>query len=422
MLQTRLLLSAAALFHMAACTPATNTAPYLPASEKSVACTVAGHPSPATAHGLDLFLHLAKQQQDNLCISPYSAHAALALVQPGARGETLKQIDRTIGHISNLAAQARTTALPFEIANRACIEQTLSLKPEYKQALPPGSYVTADFINQPDRERININQWVSDRTRGHIQNLIPQDGIGTSTRLALVNAIYTKAEWAHPFERSDTWNQTFHPEQGTPHPAPTLNATHAYRYIALPDCEAVAIPFQYQQDKQTSCLIAILPAKNATLTQYLATLTPEALQKIRSALATAMPETVKLDIPKFKFESSSSLSAALAATGMPNAFDPTKADFSGMATTSAPLAMEQVLQKCYFEMSEEGITATAATGLSMAYQCAPVPEPKQPPHFKADRPFIWIIADLDPETTPYFIGTLRNPTTPNETTSAAIQP
>ena len=395
-----------------ACTPADtpNPEPNLPHPNSGPAYTASGH---APQHGLDLFLHVARQKQKNICLSPYSAHTALALVRPGARGETLRQIDRTIGPIETLAAQARTTSLPLELANLACIEQTLPLKPEYKQALPSGSYLSADFINHPDLERTTINRWTADRTHGRILNIIPPNVITPLTRMALVNAIYTKAEWAHPFDKTDTWNQTFHPEQGSPFPCPTLHDTHSYRYLSLPDCEAIAIPFQYQQNKQPSCLIAILPAKGIPIRQYLATLTPAALQNIRTSLATVQPDIVKLDIPKFKLESSSDLSAALASTGMPDAFDPAKADFSGMIATATPLAVEQILQKCSFEMSEEGVTATASTAFSMAYQCAPVPEPKQPPHFKADRPFIWIIADLDPETTPYFIGTLCTPDTAN---------
>ncbi len=381
--------------------------PQLPNPESGPAYTAAAH---KPQYGLDLLLHIAKQEQQNICLSPYAAHAVIALARPGARGETLRQIDSTIGSIDALSSQTRRTSLPLEIANLICIERTLEPAPAYKQTLPAESILEADFINRPDHERTAINKWVTRRTHGHIGNLLPPNGITPLTRMALINAIYTKAEWAHPFDKSDTWNQSFHPEQGSPFPCPTLHDTHSYRYLSLPDCEAIAIPFQYRQTKQTSCLIAILPNKTSTLTQYLSSLTPETLQKIRSALATTMPATVKLDIPKFTFESTSDLSTALAATGMPDAFDPAKSDFSCMTTTPTPLAMEQVLQKCFFEMSEEGVTATASTAFSMAYQCAPVPEPKQPPHFKADRPFIWIIADLDPETTPYFIGVLRDPT------------
>ena len=397
---------------LAACTTTEppSTQPLLPDPAQSPACTADAQPTPL---GFDLFLRLAGEQPDNLCFSPYAAHAAIALARPGARGETLRQIDRTIGSIGNLAAQTRTTSLPLEIANLICIEKTLEPAPSYKQTLPAASYLEADFINSPDRERTAINKWVTRRTHGHIGSLLPPNSITPLTRMALVNAIYTKAEWAHPFDKTDTWNQTFHPEQGSPFPCPTLHDTHSYRYLSLPDCEAIAIPFQHRQDKQPSCLIAILPAKGIPIRQYLATLTPAALQNIRTSLATVQPDIVKLDIPKFKLESSSDLSAALASTGMPDAFDPVKADFSGMIATATPLAIEQILQKCSFEMSEEGVTATASTAFSMAYQCAPAPEPKHPPHFKADRPFIWIIADLDPETTPYFIGTLCTPDTAN---------
>lgn len=379
--------------------------PQLPDPKSGPAYTAAGH---KTQHGLDLFLHIAKQKQENICLSPYSASMALALIRPGARGETLRQIDRTIGSVAQLNTQAYNTALPLEVANRAYISNRISLNPDYQVSLPKDNLSTIDFSANPGKACADINQWVAERTHGRINGILSPQDITPLTRLILVNAIYTRAKWENPFQPENTMEQNFHLETGRTILWPTLNATNAVRYLSRPDCEIVAIPFQSRPGTKDTCMIAILPKKGIAIGKHLAALTPAALQNIRTSLAKEHPQLVKIDIPKFKTAYNSNLAAGLTATGMPNAFNPATADFSGISGT--PLCIDFVKQNTWFEMKEEGVEAAAATSIDIVWCCGEEPvTPKTPPHFKADRPFIWMIADIDPETTPYFIGVLRNP-------------
>ena len=380
--------------------------PQLPNPENGPAYTADAH---KPQYGLNLFIHLAKQERQNLCLSPCSSSMALALVRPGAKGETLRQIDRTIGSINQLNQQTHNTSLPLEIANRAYTSSHISLKPEYKAGLPKGSVTPINFAANPAQASTDINQWVSDQTKGRITQLLTPQDITPLTSLILINTVYTQAKWQHPFLPENTIEQDFRLETGRTVPCSMMNDTYDVRYIARPDCEIVAIPFQQHLDKKEACMIAILPKKGISIGKYLSSLTPAALQNIRSSLAKEHPQTVQIDIPKFKTAYDSDLADGLAATGMPHAFNPAKADFSGISGT--PLCIASVKQNTWFEMKEEGVEATAATaiGMDVASFGPPVPR-KLPPLFKADRPFIWIIADLDPETTPYFIGILRDPT------------
>ena len=386
--------------------PALPPLPQLPNPENGPAYTAAAH---KPQYGLDLFLHLAKQERQNLCLSPYSSSMALALVRPGAKGETLRQIDRAIGSINQLNQQTHNTSLPLEVANRAYTSNLISLKPEYKAGLPKNSLSPINFAANPAQARADINRWISDQTKGRITSLLSPQDITPLTNLILVNTIYTRAKWQHPFLPENTMEQDFHLETGRTVPCSMMNDTYDVRYIARPDCEIVAIPFQQQPGKKDTCMIAILPKKGTSIGKHLSSITPAALQNIRTSLAKEHPQTVRIDIPKFKTAYDSNLADGLTATGMPHAFNPDRADFSGISGT--PLCIASVKQNTWFEMKEEGVEATAATaiGMDVASFGPPVPR-KLPPHFKADRPFIWIIADLDPETTPYFIGILRDPT------------
>lgn len=44
-----------------------------------------------------------------------------------------------------------------------------------------------DFSSSPSQARQDINQWVETLTKGHIRDLIPEDGVHENTKLILVS-------------------------------------------------------------------------------------------------------------------------------------------------------------------------------------------------------------------------------------------
>ena len=76
---------------------------------------------------------------------------------------------------------------------------------------------------------------------------------------------------------------------------------------------------------------------------------------------------VVLTMPKFEFESKLDLVDTLSTMGMPNAFDPLGADFSGMdgrscAAGDVPcLVISDVIHRAFVAVDEEGTEAAAAT-------------------------------------------------------------
>ncbi len=72
-----------------------------------------------------------------------------------------------------------------------------------------------DFMADPEKARLEINDWVADQTEQKIKDLIPQGAIGGLTRLVLTNAIYFNASWLHPFEESLTQPLPFHRLDGS---------------------------------------------------------------------------------------------------------------------------------------------------------------------------------------------------------------
>jgi serpin B len=112
-------------------------------------------------------------------------------------------------------------------------------------------------------------------------------------------------------------------------------------------------------------------------------------------------------LPKFEFDYDTSLAETLRSMGMEDAFDPARADFSGMVEGTPPEALfiGDVLHKAFISVDENGTEAAAATVVGMVGAAAPTEEP---PEVRIDRPFIFAIRDTETGTV-LFMGRVMNP-------------
>ena len=116
---------------------------------------------------------------------------------------------------------------------------------------------------------------------------------------------------------------------------------------------------------------------------------------------------MKVYLPKFTTTSQFEMSSTLQAMGMKSAFDANAADFSGM-TGGKDLFISAVIHKAFVDVNEEGTEAAAATGVIMETTAMPVEEPKEPPVFRADHPFVFMIRD-NRNGAILFLGRIVNP-------------
>ena len=84
------------------------------------------------------------------------------------------------------------------------------------------------------------------------------------------------------------------------------------------------------------------------------------------------------------------LTGSLAALGMPLAFDPQRADLSGIAGPPGYLYIQHVIHEAYIDVDEAGTQAAAATGVVISTTATELP-PKI--RFVVDRPFIFVLRD-----------------------------
>jgi serpin B len=129
------------------------------------------------------------------------------------------------------------------------------------------------------------------------------------------------------------------------------------------------------------------------------------LQRISEISGAIREQRVEVLIPKFRLETGYSLSQTLGTMGMPSAFDPAAADFSGMDGTR-DLFITNIFHKAFVDVNEEGTEAAAATAVVVAVMAATPGEPV--PVFRADHPFVFLIQDNDSGVI-LFIGRVINP-------------
>jgi serpin B len=113
---------------------------------------------------------------------------------------------------------------------------------------------------------------------------------------------------------------------------------------------------------------------------------------------------LRLEMPRWRFRVQTQLNEQLAALGMVSAFDPGKADFSGM-TTQERLFISHVLHEAVIAVDEAGTEAAAATAVVARVTSVRVPSVV----LRADRPFFFIIHDIE-TAAPLFIGRVSDPT------------
>jgi serpin B len=124
---------------------------------------------------------------------------------------------------------------------------------------------------------------------------------------------------------------------------------------------------------------------------------------LEGALTNLQHTNLDLSMPKFTYESEFMLSQALRQLGMTNAFDERQADFSGM-DGSRELYLKEVLHKAFVAVDEEGTEAAAATAVVVGVTSMPPP----PVKVEVDRPFIYLIRDMETNTI-LFLGRVLNP-------------
>lgn len=341
-------------------------------------------------------------------ISPFSIYTALAMLDNGAEGNTLAQIDKILGltdaeRNAYMAAwikrltESETAGTVFTNADSIWVKSAL------EKAVPKAFldtcvqyYKAAVFSAAMDAGTVNdVNQWINDHTMGMIKEAV--DELSPDVSMILINAIALDAKWAHPFYTEDIREDyTFTKENGTTTKVSMMFGEGDRGYLENDLCTGFTKSYQGGEFKY----VALLPKEGVTVAQLVESLQPGI---VKSLWQNEKMGEVHIGLPKYEEEFSLVLNSMLGSLGMTDAFDPDLATFGRLIDPAAGnTCVNSVIHKTYISVDNEGTRAAAVTVIIMENATAVGPE-ENIYRVVLDRPFVYMIVDAD--GMPIFLGT-----------------
>jgi serpin B len=356
-------------------------------------------------------------EKGNLFFSPYSITSCLSMAYAGAKGETAAEMAKTLRLPADWLAKPEVIAAAFgylnadynardkpyalSVANALWGQKGYGFLNDFLTFLDSrygAGLHEVDFAKDTEGARAAINAWVEKETKDKIKDLIPPGALSPQTRLVLANAIYFKGTWASQFQKKATKNADFLLAPGEKVSAPMMRQQVHFQYLDGGGFQALQMPYKADE----LAMLVLLPKQIAGLDALEESLTAEKLAEWVSKLGWAK---VDVTMPRFKVTWQSGLAKCLQKMGMNRAFDPGKADFSGISGGKEPLWISEVIHKAFVDVNEEGTEAAAATAAIMV---GGAPAPSKPVIFRADHPFLFLIRDVRSGCI-LFMGRVANP-------------
>jgi len=345
------------------------------------------------------------REGDNMLLSPISANMVLSMLSNGAAGTTQDSLHRALafGDFSQIQVNQYyhkllsslprlDSATTLDIANSIWYRNDFNALPaflETNRQYYQAEVSALDFASPAAKG--TINRWVSDHTQGKIPEIIDQ--ISAEKMMYLINAIYFKGIWQEPFDAGRTNKLPFSIPGGKSVEADFMNAERSFHVLSGDQLQGIELPYGNGQFS-----MVILMPRESSVVQFVRTLTADRIGEIYSGFA---KRRTNLFLPKFQFAYENTLNDELSRLGMGIAFTD-QADFSGLAKES--LLVDQVKQKTFIEVNEEGTEAAAVTSVGVSVTSMPIVET-----LRFDQPFVFLIRENNCGLV-LFTGIMNDPT------------
>ena len=345
--------------------------------------------------GLDAYGAL-RSREGSLAFSPFSAYAALTVAHAGAQGETARQIAEVL-HVDESSEDAPALfravadrlvpsgpkeAFGLRVANGLWVQEGHPIRPVFLHVARyrhRAQVESCDFAGDPGGACRQINRWAEKQTRGRITDIVAEETLATNMSFVLANAVYFRGLWLKQFKEPTT-EASFWVEPDRTVQVRMMKQHELFSYAEVDECKILAMAYK----DLGAQMIVLLPKERGGLADLEARLDVASLNTWCSLLET---RSVDLSLPRFRAESGLELGRVLCSLGMDDAFEPSRADFSGIIT-DCPLWVGRVAQKTFVAVDEKGTEAAAVTHVEVVYASAP------PAVFRADHPFMFFIQDL----------------------------
>jgi serpin B len=342
--------------------------------------------------GFDLLAESMAEDDGNVVLSPLSIATALAMTWNGTAGSTAEEFASVMGledvpladvNVAYADLLARLADTPDDVeltvANSLWGDDDFTFEDGFLETNADYYGAGLRTVDFDDAEAAGdaIGDWLSDVTEGRIEET--PAGVTPEDVMHLINALYFLADWQNTFDPDYTMEVPFTLEDGTEVDVEMLNEEREVEVLFGDDIALARLP--YVGGEQAAYVA--LPPEGTRLADFVAGLDTETLDGWVTELE---PVELTFQMPKLEIEYEASLTGALEALGMTEAF--MSGDFSPM-TPAEDLAITEVGHATYLRVDEAGTEAAAATDVVVG-EMAEAPPPDE---FIVDRPYVFLLRD-----------------------------
>lgn len=328
-------------------------------------------------------------------VSPVNIYMSLSLLAECTDGNSRKQILDVIG-VSNIEQLREQSKLIWAynsrddehgksvLANSVWIDGGLPVKEQCLQYLKNDHFASAFNGDFDDPAYVNaMKQWISDMTKGLLDDSINGLEIPKDTLAALVSTLYYKARWYNEYTETengkfDGADCVFNVKKDDDSLIYKGNGFTAYSDM-LSDGNYVWF---------------FLPDKGKTVSDVLK---EGVISYINGPDKNCKQYDVTVRMPDFDVDYNENIKDEIAKLGITECMDINKADFSVM--TDSDLYVGDIIHAARFKSDKEGVEGAAYT---VDYLCgSAMPTPKQKYDFNLDKPFVFVVENRG---VPLFVG------------------
>ena len=362
-------------------------------------------------NGFALFEEMAAPGR-NFVFSPLGLGSVMSMARLGAKGDTEHEMQSvlspTISHgditkeyrilQSLLETQANWGDAKLQTANALHLTKFGDLVSQsYKSLLADG--FDAEIFSGSDLAA--INRWVNDKTDGKIERILEK--LDPLSVCVLLNAVSFSAQWQNKFQAAKTTDGDFHLRGGGIITNKFMQTDGNFRVIRAQSFDIIELPYK----NNAFSMLIVLPSGASGSYPLETGLTFEQLETFTSDLSEVAPETLRLRMPKFRISSQLDMIAAYQALGVRLAFDPDRADFTGITQSVDErdrIHITQIKHSAVLEVDEEGTEAATASAVEFGLRSARPPGRR----FDIDRPFLFYVLE-NSSSAVLFMGRVENP-------------
>ena len=331
---------------------------------------------------MSFFKELNKEKiKQNLIISPLSAYQLLSLAANGAKEETLTQMVSALGGKTLEELNKINLQILSQVKQFSTVEIANAIMTKFN---PNSNFVAIGqkygASIQTLKSASQVNSWCNAKTHGKIKKIV--DSLPDKVKMMLLNAVYFKGFWSKQFKKSLTMKKAFYNfnDKSKEKKVNRMEITDDFQYYGDKEVQLVKLPYK----KDSMSAIVILPNEKKNINTFISELNDEKLQHLIKKMS---GRKVRLELPKFELENTSNLNGVLKKLGMEKPFNESTANLLGIGKD---LYIDEIIQKTYMKVDEEGTEAAAVTVISGR----PRPSAKRIPRIYpmiVNRPFLFLL-------------------------------